>query len=865
MSTRNGVLLLAACMVSMTAYPAQEARPETVGFHQAQYDAQGKLIPWKSWEDALALEMRWYLNCPENEHGFPIFVCTTFMDGDYRPYRLDNIPCTQDGMGILSYLKYWEYTGREKAKVLELAVKMGDYLLGQALTPPEGLYPSFPRSTGVCTDFPITCSSQGDAKCGPNVVEPDKGGIAGYALLKLYQAQGGKRFLDEAIHVADVLAKNMREGDAARSPWPFRVDYLSGQYWGERSGNLAYILRLFDELGAMGHEAYREPRAALWKWIKTFQFNAPEDRASSLWVQFFEDMTEVDNRNSWAPLEMARYLIERKDALDPDWKQDAEKLIQFAMKYFSKTQPCGAVTMAEQDSDMRPWGGACSKLGGVAALFYAAGGGDQYKEIAYRNLTWMVYHIDQDGCPAHMTADPKQRRGGWQEDCHTDVIHNFVDALQAVPEWRNPIETAAPLKMLAYSAAPTPYFNDHAADVARIYDGFFFVVGSWDDGASKSLGLNGEAAPWKDAVRENLKNLRAAGVTENLLGFCFTDSGAWPSPETLLSEAARARMTAQFGAIAREAKDLGFRGISVDIEYPYPRYALDNKIWTYDGYTAEDLLAAAKDQGHAATLAMLDAFPEAVIVTLPGSLRCRALGQAFLLGMLDAMAERDAPGGFHLGLERSYTLLDPVSQVAIPREGDLDLCAAVRDPKVLEYWRRRGSVAPGVWPLHMIETGGKDYPVRPWAEEMAELRQQMETLRGVAKRYIWSFSSHSIWHPHTPEIAEKYGLGKEPFPEAASVAAQWHDILADRQAVTTEPHLLKLIQDVKRFDRGPTVRAGTVRAFWRPGRLAGAGAAWESFRGARVLVSGRPAAAHRHESADSRPRRGVPLVRVSQL
>ena len=27
------------------------------------------------------------------------------------------------------------------------------------------------------------------------------------------------------------------------------------------------------------------------------------------------------------------------------------------------------------------------------------------------------------------------RGDGWQEDCHTDVLHNFVDAMLAVPEW----------------------------------------------------------------------------------------------------------------------------------------------------------------------------------------------------------------------------------------------------------------------------------------------------------------------------------------------------------------------------------------------------------------------------------------------
>ena len=214
---------------------------------------------------------------------------------------------------------------------------------------------------------------------------------------------------------------------------------------------------------------------------------------------------------------------------------------------------------------------------------------------------------------------------------------------------------------------------------------------------------------------------------------------------------------------------------------------------------------------------MLDAFPEAVIVTLPGSLRCRALGHAFLMGMLEAMAERNAPGGFHLGLERAYSLLDPVSQVGIPREGDLDVRACVRDPKVLDYWNRSCTVAPGVWPLHMIETGGKDYPVRPWPEEMGELRQQMETLRGVAKRYIWSYSGQPMWHPYTPELAGKYGLGATPFPEAASVVEQWHAILSDRYAVTREPHLLRLIESVKRFDRGELSPHELCGAFGAPG------------------------------------------------
>lgn len=72
------------------------ARPENnlpakIGFHQAVYDENGKLLPWEPWSRALVREMDWYLNCPVGEHGYPVFIYTTFMDENYQPYRTDTI------------------------------------------------------------------------------------------------------------------------------------------------------------------------------------------------------------------------------------------------------------------------------------------------------------------------------------------------------------------------------------------------------------------------------------------------------------------------------------------------------------------------------------------------------------------------------------------------------------------------------------------------------------------------------------------------------------------------------------------------------------------------------------------------------
>ena len=428
-------VVLCGLWMGVVGMAMAEELPERIGFHKAVYDEGGKLLPWTSWREALTREMDFYLKCPADKGGYPRFVSMTFMDGKYETSRLDTIPCTQNGLGILSYLKYYEYTGKSNPKVLAWACKMGDYLVKEALTPNKGAYPRFPRSTGFCIDFPLTRSSQGDLRYGPNVIEPDKGGIAGYALLKLYKATGRKVYLKRARHTAEVLVKNMRPGNATQSPWPYRVDAITGAHWIERSSNMVYILRLFDGLLSRGESQYQGPRDALWQWIKTYQMRSPEAPEQSLWVNFFEDYDMENNRVSWSALELARYLIERKEGLDPEWKTEAELLIQYALRNFSSVRPGGVTLMGEQDDDKDPWGGACSKLGGVAALFYAAGGGEPYKEMAYRNLNWMTYYIDEDGCPCQKATDKRMRRGGWQEDCHTDVLHNFVDAMTAVPEW----------------------------------------------------------------------------------------------------------------------------------------------------------------------------------------------------------------------------------------------------------------------------------------------------------------------------------------------------------------------------------------------------------------------------------------------
>jgi hypothetical protein len=397
--------------------------------HAAILDARGQLKPWTSWRDALAREMRFYRDCPV-EHGYPRFVSTTFLDAAWAPTdRIDTIPAMQNGMGILSYLKYQEQnTG--SVECLSIARAMGDYLVKEATTPAEGAYPRFTRSTGRRGQFPQPpdAGSQSDR---PFEVQPDKAGIAGFALERLFSVCGERAYLEQALHNATVLAAHQRSGDALRSPWPFRVDYRSGEGRGPVSGNMTYILRLYDALLAHGFEEFAAPRQALWRWIEHQQIPSAA-RDGALFAQFFEDHDTPTNRTAWAPLNLARYLLERRESATSRWREHCERLIGFVRAHFTHTE-VGITVCHEQDEDPQAWGGINATYGAVLALYAQATGSPALAAEARQALNFTLYNIDEGGRPRdlHVSA----HAGGWQQDAHTDVIHNYMDALAAFPEW----------------------------------------------------------------------------------------------------------------------------------------------------------------------------------------------------------------------------------------------------------------------------------------------------------------------------------------------------------------------------------------------------------------------------------------------
>ncbi|MDR3387419.1 MAG: hypothetical protein P4L92_10235 [Rudaea sp.] len=424
-------VLLMSIIAFAVAGRAQADDQIVIAGHVARFDAAGHLLPWIPWTVALEREMQFYTQCPA-DHGYPRFVTETFLQSDWTPdpNRRDTIPATQNGMGILSYLKFHALHGKRDAIYLDTARAMGDYLLHEALTPPAGKYPRFARSTGTRGQFPLSADTGSQAD-HPYEIEPDKGGIAGYALVQLFQASGEHKYLAQALHLARVLAANQQVGDGSHSPWPFRADYRTGAGRGAVSGNMTYILRLYDALKLCGYREFQAPRQALWRWIKRYQI--PSTAADgALFAQFFEDHDSPTNRTAWAPLNLARYLLEQRAALDPDWRADAATLIHFVRSNFTHVE-FGVTVCHEQDEDHEAWGGVNSTYGAVLALYAKAIGSAALASEARQALNFTLYSIDDEGRPRDLFKHAVP--GGWQEDAHTDVIHNYVDALNAFPAW----------------------------------------------------------------------------------------------------------------------------------------------------------------------------------------------------------------------------------------------------------------------------------------------------------------------------------------------------------------------------------------------------------------------------------------------
>ncbi len=439
MHSRSALLLFLLGAFLSTAQNA------TFNHHPVTLDGEGKLLPWTPYDRVLRLAWDFLLNKVQTEdNGLKTYYAYCCLDPEkMRGTAWPHNPAGLNAMLADSAAAYYAYSGDRR--VVDLVRGLLDYQIAHGTTPAEWKWPRVPYASSDhgATEYRGAFELQYDKVHigrgdGYGVIEPDKVGELGFGYLKFYELTGDSKYRDAAVACASALSRNVREGTAERSPWPFRVYAETGFVREEYTANVIGPIRLLDELiriGAGNTGAYRQARDTAWKWLMAFPMK------NNVWVNYFEDIPFMDklwNLNQYSPMETARYLMDHPKA-DPDWRAHAGALLEFVEKTFAVDIPnargvqWGANAISEQLDYMPKMGSHTSRYASVSARWAELAGDAGAKEKAYRSLNWATYMGNESG--AVNDQPDLQHAGIWFSDGYGDFIRHFVYAMGAQPEW----------------------------------------------------------------------------------------------------------------------------------------------------------------------------------------------------------------------------------------------------------------------------------------------------------------------------------------------------------------------------------------------------------------------------------------------
>jgi hypothetical protein len=448
-------------------------------------DAQGKLLPWPmpdniGYSYSSHVLTQWTILWDQyNRQRLPYFYCC--FDFDRTTFEMAPDEHWANSTGYLRAMmqgfieRLFPYTG--DPRTLTFLESLVDYELENGLTPESYAWPLVPYASAN----PGAKRYTGWSQLGEDYIEPHVVGEDGYGYLRLYEMTGKTKYLRAAIHCADALVKNFKQGDADHSPWPVRLSARDGKTEGPAMGpysaNVIEPIMLFDELIRLRQgdvAGYVRVRSACWEWFQKYPLT------NNVWVGYFEDTTpSMDNMNQVIPLEFARYVLLHPEK-DPQWREHARQLIEWV-----KTTPKwpkyivhGATVTTEQGDGVHFCCNApnqccdshTSRLAAVEAFYFAKTGDVAYREAAFRSYNWVTYFqgLSRD---AHAPFSNQW----WFTDEFTDGPRRVMDAFWAVPEWAPADEShllgsSSVITKIRYGKSSITYstFDPQSSEVLRL-------------------------------------------------------------------------------------------------------------------------------------------------------------------------------------------------------------------------------------------------------------------------------------------------------------------------------------------------------------------------------------------------------------
>jgi len=188
----------------------------------------------------------------------------------------------------------------------------------------------------------------------------------------------------------------------------------------------------------------------------------------------------------------------------------------------------------------------------------------------------------------------------------------------------------------------------------------------------------------------------------------------------------------QFAIFAREA---GFDGIALDIEYVGEQYDFNWEGYDYDGYTRRDLVAKIRERMTNVIGVLYDEFPDMTFLTFPE--QGLGVGAHIHAAWIEEAARRNAPGGIHYCMESTYRSPNINTMFAYVWMRN-DIMQRILSERGRRYWMEKCTIAAGLWPF-----SSDDYRLYGPGMPFDEVRQGLAATLMTSPRYNWIYGSYT--------------------------------------------------------------------------------------------------------------------------
>lgn len=480
----------------------------TIGYHEARVDSNGRIIPWygnspgEAYDHVIRLVWAFWRDMRSCSNGVPVYLQhQVWKEKEDDPRGLGG---DQISMALSSWTLLYDYLGDNRVK--DNMTQIADYWLAHGMSKSTDLWANlpYPYNTNIHSG-----QYDGDMRAGKNFLQPDKAGSFGAELVTLYKITGNRKYLTAAVTIADSLTAHVRPGDGNNSPWPFRVNAVTGAVHkattkegkpieASYTTNWSPSLRLFNNLIAMktgNVSGYRKTAGIVTAWMKQYPLR------TNKWGPFFEDVPTGSYSDTEINADTMAFYILNHPEWDSQWKQQARSILEWSYRTFQNHEfDKWGVTVINEQTVYRVPGNSHTSRHASTELRYCETTGDcEWKEAAIRRLNWATYTVDTDGKNRYPRDDI------WLTDGYGDYVRHYLRAMAAAPELapanqNHLLRTSSVVQTIGYSATQIRYakFDQTSTELFKL-------------GAATPKSVSGGAMKWNP--RTHVLTVQASSKT----------------------------------------------------------------------------------------------------------------------------------------------------------------------------------------------------------------------------------------------------------------------------------------------------------------------------------------------------------------